>query len=73
MNEDLIDYNDPEFLKEHVKTLKENLLNCHNELQMIYGQLNVSKDYIKHLEAQNLKLKIELTIHGIELKDEEDI
>jgi hypothetical protein len=60
---------DPKFIEAHIETLKVNLLNCHNELQMIYGQLNAAKDYIKHLESENLKLNIKLTVNGIETED----
>lgn len=55
-----------DFLKAHIETLKENLLNCHNEIQMLYGELAASKKYIGKLEAENINLKIKLTINGID-------
>jgi hypothetical protein len=54
-----------DFIKAHIQTLKTNLLNCHNELQMLYGELNTSKKYIGKLEAENINLKIKLTVNGI--------
>jgi uncharacterized coiled-coil DUF342 family protein len=52
---------DPAFMKAQIYALKENLTNCHNELQMVYGELNNAKKQIK-------ALKVELSIHGVELK-----
>lgn len=54
-------HDDPAFMKAQIHALKENLTNCHNELQMVYGELNKVK-------KENKSLKIELSIHGIELK-----
>lgn len=69
----IVAHDDPDFIQAHILKLKENLTNCHNELQVVYGQLNYLKSKVSDLEKQNLKLKIELSIHGIELKDEESI
>lgn len=54
-------HDDPAFIKAHIYALKSNLLKCHNELQLVYGELNKVK-------KENTKLKIELSIHGIELE-----
>jgi uncharacterized coiled-coil DUF342 family protein len=54
-------HDDPAFMKAQIHALKENLTNCHNELQMVYGELSKAKKEIK-------ALKVELSIHGVELK-----
>lgn len=54
-------HDDPAFMKAQIYALKENLTNCHNELQMVYGELNKVK-------KENKALKVELSIHGIELE-----
>jgi hypothetical protein len=57
---------DPAFMKAQIYALKENLMGCHNELQIAYGQLNTCKKHIGKLEAENINLKIKLTVNGID-------
>jgi hypothetical protein len=54
-------HDDPAFMKAQIYALKQNLTQCHNELQMVYGELN-------QVKKQNKALKVELSIHGIELE-----
>jgi len=65
-------HDDPKFLKAQVEVLQENLLNCHNELQIAYGAINNNAKRIRQLQDENVSLKIELSIHGIEFKDQND-
>lgn len=63
-------HDDPKFLLARIEVLKENLLNCHNENQMLYGVLSKSRKQIKTLKKENNDLKVELSIHGIDFKDQ---
>ena len=61
-------HDDPRFMKAQIYALKENLTGCHNELQIVYGELNNAKKEIQALKKQIKDLKVELSIHGVELK-----
>lgn len=63
-------HDDPKFLLARIEVLKENLLNCHNENQMLYGAFAKSRNEVKALKKENNDLKVELSIHGIEFKDQ---
>lgn len=54
-------HDDPAFMKAQIYALKQNLTQCHNELQMVYGELN-------QVKKENKALKVELSIHGIEIE-----
>lgn len=59
---------DPAFMKAQIFALKENLMGCHNELEMVYGELSQALREVKKLKEENNRLKVELSIHGIELE-----
>lgn len=61
-------HDDPAFMKKQIIALKENLMGCHNELEMVYGELSQALSQNKKLIQENNALKVELSIHGIKLK-----
>jgi hypothetical protein len=58
-------HDDKDFLLTQVKVLQENLLQCHNKLQIAYG-------IIDNLKKMTNELLVELSIHGVEYPDNEN-
>ena len=54
---------DKKFINAHIVTIKENLTNCHNQLQIVYGQLNEERRKNKELENEIESLKAIIIAH----------